>query len=71
MVKKGWLFLKTFSSVLNGTPAHDAITHIFRYLDKDKFADYLHKYSNDIMDFPKEHHISIDRKVCRATNKEG
>ena len=64
-------FLKTFLSLPHGIPAHDTFTRVFRILDKDKFADCLYKYSKDIMEFLDEHHISIDGKICRATNKGG
>lgn len=64
-------FLKTFLELPNGIPSHDTITRVFRHLDKDAFSNCLFKYSKDIMEFLNEHHISIDGKVCRATNKGG
>ena len=69
--KEKFSFLKTFLSLLNGIPSHDTITRVFRILDKNKFAECLHKYWAEIMDFLQERHISMDGKVCRATNKGG
>ncbi len=62
-------FLKTFLDLPNGIPSHDTITRVFRYLDKDAFSNCLYKYSKDILEFLDEQHISIDGKVCRATNE--
>ena len=69
--KEKFSFLKTFLSLPNGIPSHDTITRVFRILDKNKFAECLHKYWAEIMDFLQERHISMDGKVCRATNKGG
>ena len=64
-------FLSNYLSLPNGIPSHDTITRVFRYLDKDKFAECLLKYSKELLTFLGENHISIDGKVCRATNKGG
>jgi predicted transposase YbfD/YdcC len=64
-------FLSNYLRLPNGIPSHDTITCVFRYLDKDKFAECLHRYSKELIDFLAENHISIDGKICRATNKGG
>jgi predicted transposase YbfD/YdcC len=64
-------FLSNYLRLPNGIPSHDTITRVFRYLDKDKFAECLHRYSKELIDFLAENHISIDGKICRATNKGG
>lgn len=64
-------FLYTFLELPNGIPSHDTITRVFRFLDKDAFASCLYKYSSELAQFFEEKHISIDGKVCRATNKRG
>lgn len=69
--KEKYSFLRGFLSLPNGIPSHDTITRVFRYLDKAKFAECLHKYSKELMVYLQENHISIDGKVCRATNKGG
>lgn len=69
--KEKELFLRDFLVLPNGIPSHDTITRVFRYLDKNKFAECLHKYSREILDFFDEYHLSIDGKVCRATNPGG
>lgn len=61
-------FLKTFLVLPSGISSHDTITRVFRHLDKNKFAECLHKYSRELLDFFDEYHLSIDGKVCRATN---
>lgn len=65
------VFLRRFLELPNGIPSHDTITRVFRFLDVKKFAECLYKYSVELLDFFEEHHISIDGKVCRATNKTG
>jgi predicted transposase YbfD/YdcC len=64
-------FLKQFIELRNGIPSHDTITRVFRFMDTKKFSECLYRHSEAILDFIKEHHISIDGKVCRATNKTG
>ena len=69
--KEKEIFLRNFLVLPNGIPSHDTITRVFRHLDKSKFAECLHKYSRELLDFFDEYHISIDGKVCRATNPSG
>ena len=64
-------FLRTFLDLPNGIPSHDTITRVFRFLDKDKFNSCLYKHSESLREFLAENHISIDGKVCRATNPSG
>lgn len=64
-------FLRAFLDLPNGIPSHDTITRVFRYLDKGKFSSCLCKYSESLREFLSEQHISIDGKVCRATNPNG
>ncbi len=64
-------FLRTFLELPNGIPSHDTITRVFRHLDNEKFASCLYRYSDELKVFLEENHISIDGKVCRATNKKG
>lgn len=64
-------FLSTFLSLPNGIASHDTFTRVFRFLDTDKFAQCLYEYSEELLDFLQEHHISIDGKVLRGTAKRG
>jgi len=64
-------FLRTFLSLPNGIPSHDTITRVFRYLNKDEFAQCLLRHSEQVLDFLQEQHISIDGKVLRATARSG
>lgn len=64
-------FLGTFLDLPNGIPSHDTITRVFRFLDKDKFSGCLYQHSASLKMFLEETHISIDGKICRATNRSG
>jgi predicted transposase YbfD/YdcC len=64
-------FLRAFLDLPNGIPSHDTITRIFRFLDKDKLSTCLYKHSESLRAFLAQKHISIDGKVCRATNPRG
>lgn len=64
-------FLGGFLELPNGIPSHDTITRVFRFLEKDKFSECLYRHSEALKTFLEEQHISIDGKVCRATNPSG
>jgi predicted transposase YbfD/YdcC len=69
--KEKQAFLSGFLSLPSGIPSHDTITRVFRYLDKDKFSACLYSYTKELLEFIDQQHISIDGKICRATNKGG
>jgi predicted transposase YbfD/YdcC len=64
-------FLRTFLELPNGIPSHDTINRVYNRLDKDKFADCLHRWSSELLDFIDYYQINIDGKVLRATGKAG
>jgi hypothetical protein len=64
-------FLRTFLALPNGIPSHDTINRVYNRLDKDKFADCLHRWSRELLDFMDYYQVNIDGKVLRATGKAG
>jgi len=64
-------FLAGFLALPNGIPSHDTINRVFRYLDTAKFADSLHRWSSEILDFMEHYQVNIDGKVLRGTAKSG
>src|SRR5688572_26002628 len=56
-------FLRTFLALPNGIPSHDTINRVYNRLDKDKFADCLHRWSRELLDFMDYYQVNIDGKV--------
>jgi predicted transposase YbfD/YdcC len=64
-------FLRTFLELPNGIPSHDTINRVYNHLDKDKFADCLHRWSKELLDFMDYYQVNIDGKVLRTTAQSG
>lgn len=66
-------FLSRFLALPNGIPSHDTFNRVFRFVDKERFADCLHRWSRQILSGLQEEltHISVDGKVLCATAKAG
>lgn len=66
-------FLRTFLELPNGVPSHDTFNRVFRFMDKQAFADCLHRWSAQLLDLIDEQltQINLDGKVLRATAKAG
>ena len=62
-------FLRQFLVLPNGIPSHDTINRVFNRLDKDKFADCLYRWSQELLDFFEYYQVNIDGKVLRGTAK--
>lgn len=64
-------FLRQFLELPNGIPSHDTINRVYNRLDKDKFAESLHRWSREILDFMEYYQLNIDGKVLRGTGQAG
>lgn len=66
-------FLRTFLELPNGIPSHDTFNRVFKFLDKEAFAESLYRWSKEILSTLNEEYtqINIDGKVLRATAKSG
>ena len=64
-------FLRQFLELPNGIPSHDTINRVYNRLDKDKFAEGLHRWSREILDFMEYYQLNIDGKVLRGTGQAG
>ena len=66
-------FLRSFLDLPNGIPSHDTFYRVFKFLDKNKFSDALHRWSAEILEAMEENftHINIDGKVLRGTAESG
>jgi N6-adenosine-specific RNA methylase IME4 len=64
-------FLRRFLDLPNGMPSHDTINRVFTHMDKNKFADCLHQWSKELLDFMDYYQVNIDGKMLRATGQAG
>ena len=66
-------FLRTFLGLPNGIPSHDTFNRVFRLMDKDAFAECLHRWSAEVLSLIDGHlpQINLDGKVLRGTAKTG
>lgn len=66
-------FLSGFLVLPNGIPSHDTFNRVFKFLDKERFSDCLHRWSKQILSSLQEEltHISVDGKVLCGTAKAG
>jgi predicted transposase YbfD/YdcC len=64
-------FLRQFLVLPNGIPSHDTINRVYNRLDKDKFAESLHRWSREMLDFMDYYQLNIDGKVLRGTGQGG
>lgn len=66
-------FLGTFLELPNGIPSHDTFNRVFKFLDKEAFAESLYRWSKEILSTLNQQYtqINIDGKVLRATAKSG
>ncbi|MCU0355225.1 MAG: ISAs1 family transposase [Cytophagales bacterium] len=66
-------FLGSFLALPNGIPSHDTFNRVFRFLDKERFSESLHRWSKQILSCLEKEltHISVDGKVLCGTAKAG
>ena len=64
-------FLRQFLQLPNGIPSHDTINRVYNRLDQDRFAESLHRWSRELLDFMDYYQLNIDGKVLRGTGQAG
>ena len=71
--KRKEAFLRGFLELPNGIPSHDTFNRVFKHMDKTAFANCLHRWSKELLEFIDNQftQINIDGKVLRSTAKSG